>query len=173
MMSIGEREIATENSFLTSELLKGENVFHFFSTKTGWNGNARFTGDHPDIYSSHRKQLAHFFNMDEECFVFPRQVHGDKIELVSQVPETVDIAETDALITNKKGICICVQTADCVPILIYDPVKNVSAAVHAGWRGTVKKIVSKTIRQMNQQFGCNPSDLIAVIGPSISPGVYE
>jgi YfiH family protein len=66
-----------------------------------------------------------------------------------------------------------VQTADCVPILIFDPVRKVVASVHAGWRGTVSKIALKTIRQMIAQFGSDPKDIVAGIGPSIHVHAYE
>jgi YfiH family protein len=66
-----------------------------------------------------------------------------------------------------------VQTADCVPILLFDPEKKVVAAVHAGWRGTVSKILAKTVGQMVEKFDCQPSDIVAGIGPSIHMHAYE
>ena len=81
---------------------------------------------------------------------------------------TAEIPDTDALITNIPGLCICVQTADCVPILICDPVKKVVAVIHAGWRGTVSLITAKTVEKMVDEFACNPADMLAGIGPSIS-----
>ncbi|MDP2113024.1 MAG: peptidoglycan editing factor PgeF, partial [Bacteroidota bacterium] len=79
----------------------------------------------------------------------------------------------DALITNEPGLFICVQTADCVPILLFDPQKKVVAAIHAGWRGTVSKIAQKTIQQMTEKFSCQPTDILAGIGPSIHMHAYE
>jgi polyphenol oxidase len=83
------------------------------------------------------------------------------------------VEDTDALITNEPGIFICVQTADCVPVLMYDPQKKVVASVHAGWRGTVSKIVQKTIEKMTEKYDCNPKDIVAGIGPSIHMHAYE
>jgi len=77
------------------------------------------------------------------------------------------------LITNQPGLFVCVQTADCVPVLLYDPQKKVVSAIHAGWKGTVSKIVLKTVQKMTDQFGCQPSDIIAGIGPSIHIHAYE
>jgi len=85
----------------------------------------------------------------------------------------IPLADTDALITNQPGLFVCVQTADCVPVLLYDPQKKVVAAIHAGWKGTVSKIVLKTVQKMTNQFGCQPSDIMAGIGPSIHMHAYE
>jgi hypothetical protein len=83
------------------------------------------------------------------------------------------IDNTDALITGEPGLFVCVQTADCVPVLLFDPVKKVVAAVHAGWKGTISKIAGKTVAKMTESFGCNPADIIAGIGPSIHMHAYE
>ncbi len=79
----------------------------------------------------------------------------------------------DALITNVPGYCVCVTTADCVPVLLYDKKLQVVAAIHAGWKGTVKHIVSNVLEHMNQKFGTQGEDVIACIGPSISLASFE
>ena len=79
----------------------------------------------------------------------------------------------DALITNVPGFCVCVTTADCVPVLLYDKKLQVVAAIHAGWKGTVKHIVSNVLEHMNQKFGTQGEDVIACIGPSISLASFE
>ncbi|MDR2955334.1 MAG: peptidoglycan editing factor PgeF, partial [Prevotella sp.] len=80
----------------------------------------------------------------------------------------------DALVTDQRNICIGVTTADCVPILIFDDVKKVFAAVHAGWKGTVNKITERTIETMVQHFGCDdPQALLIGIGPCISQEKFE
>ena len=102
-----------------------------------------------------------------EDLALPRQVHSDNICWMSEPgrPE-----QTDAVITDKPGLCVCVKTADCIPILLYDTRRRVVAAVHAGWRGTVARIVQKTIRQMQPH---SPDDLHAIIGPGISLEQFE
>lgn len=97
----------------------------------------------------------------------PRQVHSDNICWMREPgrPE-----QTDAVITDLPGLCVCVKTADCIPILLYDTRKRIVAAVHAGWRGTVARIVQKTVRQMQPQ---SPGDLHAIIGPGISIDWFE
>jgi len=153
---------------------KYKNIAHFVTTKEGWLGNKpRFTGDSEDIYAGFRKELAISCELDPGQFVFPRQTHSDRIAVVTAENFTNTIEDTDALITNEPGIFICVQTADCVPILLFDPVKRVVAAIHAGWKGTISKIAKKTVRQMTETFGSNPKDIVAGIGPSIHIHAYE
>ena len=77
------------------------------------------------------------------------------------------IPATDALVTNQPGICLMVLSADCVPVLLFEPEKRVVAAVHAGWRGTAANIVVETVRVMQENFGCDPQRVVAAIGPSI------
>lgn len=84
-----------------------------------------------------------------------------------------DLQGYDALITDLRDFAIGVRTADCVPVLLYDPVHQVVAAVHAGWRGTVQCISVKVIAQMSASFGTRPQDLCAVIGPAIGPDSFQ
>ena len=102
-----------------------------------------------------------------EDLALPRQVHSDNVLWMKEAgrPE-----QTDAVITDQPGLCVCVKTADCIPILLYDTHKRIVAAVHAGWRGTVSRIVQKTVKQMQP---LNPTDLHAIIGPGISLEQFE
>lgn len=108
----------------------------------------------------------------------PRQVHGTEIVVVSDatlfdVGSELQPIDADAVITQQVGRWIGVRTADCVPVLIYDPVSRVVAAVHAGWRGTVKHITQLVAERMIQDFGCSPRNMLAMIGPSIGPEAFE
>jgi len=154
---------------------KHKEIAHFITTKEGWtSGNRpRFTGDKEADYDMFRKELAISCELSTNQFVFPRQTHSDRIAIVTGGTNTTTISDTDALITSESELFVCVQTADCVPILLFDPVKKIVAAVHAGWRGTVTKIVMKTIRKMTNEFGCLPTDIVAGIGPSIHIHAYE
>lgn len=150
-----------------------KNLLAFTTTKQSLDiPAARFTGDVASAFVENRKELARLLGINAEQLVFPRQTHTSTVFTVNVIPEQ-EITETDALITNQPGICICVQTADCVPILLFDPVEKVAAAVHAGWRGTVQKIVVETVREMQKEYKSNPANLKAAIGPSIGPVVYE
>lgn len=150
-----------------------KNVVAFTTTKNTLNASSpRFTGDSESIYKSNRMLLAEILNIPEKQFVFPRQTHTSCVAEINNIPQS-ELKETDALITNRSEICICVQTADCVPVLIYDCAQNIIAVVHAGWRGTVNKIVEKTIQKMNINYRSLPQNIYAAIGPSIGPEVYE
>jgi YfiH family protein len=153
---------------------KYKDITHFITTRDGWvsGSKPRFTGDQESVYSEFRKELAVSGEWETGQFIFPRQTHSDHVEIVSGNGETT-LADTDALITNVPNLFVCVQTADCVPILLFDPVKKVVAAIHAGWRGTVSKIVLKTVSKMTEKMGCQPTDIIAGIGPSIHMHAYE
>ncbi|HKD49493.1 MAG TPA: peptidoglycan editing factor PgeF [Candidatus Acidoferrum sp.] len=100
-----------------------------------------------------------------------KQIHSDVIHLLETSP--AEPCRGDASATNRPGLLLSVQTADCVPILLVDPKKRALAAVHAGWRGTLRRIVAKTIGKMQMQFGSKPSDILGAIGPSIGGCCYE
>ena len=84
-----------------------------------------------------------------------------------------ELEGVDALITNVPGVAISVRTADCIPVLLYDPVHKAVAAVHAGWRGTVQHISLKVIDRMRELYGTQASNLLAVIGPGIGPDSFQ
>lgn len=119
-----------------------------------------------------KAKLADALALEVEQMVYPDQTHSSCVAAVQEVPKAA-ISETDALVTNQAGLCLCVQTADCVPVLLFDPVAKVIAAVHAGWRGTVSGIVEKAIGKMATNYGASAKNIVAAIGPSISPEIYE
>jgi hypothetical protein len=162
------------NELIYYKIFSGfENVVAFTSTKQTFDTlNPRFTGDSSEIFVNNRVLLAEKLMIKPEQLVFPRQTHTNCVAEILDIPET-EIKETDALVTDKTGICLCVQTADCVPILLFDPVNNVIAAVHAGWRGTVKKIAEVAVQKMVLKYNSLPENIVAAIGPSISPDIYE
>lgn len=151
-----------------------ENVKAFTTTRQTFQGNdtPRFTGNPDRKPGKNRERLAAALGISSGQLVFPRQTHTNCVAEISGLPEE-ELEETDALVTNQTGICLCVQTADCVPILLFDPKQNVVAAIHAGWRGTVKKIAAKSIQKMVNSYQSLPEDIVAVVGPSIGPEVYE
>jgi YfiH family protein len=163
-----------KHSFIRYQIFNPyQNLVAFTSTKqTFTTDKTRFTGDSPEIYTENRQQLAEKLGIEPEKLIFPRQTHTNCVAEVDGIPDC-EITETDALVTQLKGVCICVQTADCVPILLYDFEKSVIAAVHAGWRGTVKKIAAAAVQKMSNKFGSHPANIIAAIGPSISQAIYE
>lgn len=102
------------------------------------------------------------------------QVHDVQVAVVDRPDVTPDELDGfDAMVTNLTGLAICVRTADCIPIILYDPVRKSAAAVHSGWRGTVTKILHNVIAKMSNVYGTQPSDLIAVIGPGICADCFQ
>lgn len=137
-------------------------------------------GDDPSDVVANRRRLLQAFDLSLEDSVWCRQVHRDAVTVVTAADrgrgaqgEEDIIADTDAMVTDEIGIPLCVTVADCVPVLIYDPVQHVIGVVHAGWAGTVRRISSATVRTMVERWGTRTADLIAAIGPSIAPEDYE
>ena len=119
-----------------------------------------------------------FYTQREAALPYPviqgHQVHGSRVAIVERPGMTREELEGyDAFVTNRPGVAIGVRTADCVPVLLYDPVQRVVAAVHAGWKGTVLHISKGALEAMGQEFGSRPSELKAVIGPSIGPDSFQ
>jgi len=104
-----------------------------------------------------------------------RQIHSDIIHKIDASTDVADrvLLQGDALLTRDPGILLAVQTADCVPILLADATNHAIAAVHAGWRGTVRRIAEKTLGRMQLQYGTRPQDVIAALGPTIGRCCYE
>ncbi len=99
-----------------------------------------------------------------------KQVHSSRVLCVDRAGEA---GEADALITCTRGLALSIRSADCYPILLADSRTRTIAAIHAGWSGTASNIVAETIRKMRADFGCDPADLYAAIGPGIGPCCYE
>lgn len=110
----------------------------------------------------------------EVDFYMPVQRHTDlSVTILRDQPLTLEGCVADAVITDRPGIVIGVQTADCVPILVLDSHKHVIAAIHAGWRGTAKGIFKAVVATMCTDFSCNPQDILIAVGPSIKSCCYE
>ncbi len=164
------------------------NILHFTSTRSGGVSTGSFASMNLGMYSGDNKQhidenLTRFCNeigIQKRQLFLPFQTHGcsvlniDKEFLgLSTDIQAQQLTSVDAIITNLPDVCIAVSTADCVPIILYDPFKKAIASVHAGWKGTCLRILSHTVHLMESTFGVNPKNLIALLGPSISPEVYE
>lgn len=139
-----------------------------------------YCGDEPEAVTRNREALAAALSLSADHIVLPHQVHGDRCLLVDGELFSLSPAERqqrlegfDALMTDMPGVCISVSTADCIPILLHDLRHHAVAAIHAGWRGTVQPIISKTILAMQAHYGTDPADLYALIGPGISLKNFE
>ncbi|TLU53344.1 MAG: peptidoglycan editing factor PgeF [Chlorobium sp.] len=128
------------------------------------------TGDRPECVHENTRRLCAAAGIDPEKMVRSEQVHGTEI-LVAEKPGAYH--GYDAFITNKENLFLSVFTADCYPILVFDPRHNASGAIHAGWKGTAGEIVLKTIDTMQKNYGSRPSECLAWIGTGISGDAYE
>ncbi len=136
-----------------------------------------------DITIEYRKskeeEFFNYINFDINKSIFMHQVHKDNIIKIDENNINLFggrenlVEDTDALITNIKNIPLIVQTADCVPIILYCDESKSIGAIHSGWRGTVQNITAKTINLMKKEYNANPSNMYAYIGPYISQKDYE
>ncbi|MEY4505235.1 MAG: hypothetical protein RL154_1532 [Pseudomonadota bacterium] len=131
-------------------------------------GNMAYHAGDTTLTSQNRQAIMQALNIKE--LQFPNQIHSS---IVQNANSGSRICDGDALISNDKNIAVGVVVADCVPIVFFDPVQNVVAAVHAGWRGTAGNIAVKTILKMQEDFGSKAQDIFAGIGPSIKGCCYE
>ncbi|MDO5666032.1 MAG: peptidoglycan editing factor PgeF [Bacteroidia bacterium] len=163
-------------------------LLHFSTTRTGGVSRGEFrslnlgnySDDNPLNIFENRSIVARKFYKEANDLITPHQTHGNKVLHIDadflNLPNTDKIEKLygfDASITQEKGYFLCVTTADCVPILLFDPKTEAIGAIHAGWRGTSGRIVEKTIFKMQEKFGTEPKDLLAAIGPAISIDKYE
>lgn len=127
-----------------------------------------------------RARFAKDLDIDLNRCVFSKQTHSDHIKEVTKddlgkgvFDYASAIEDTDALYTKEKGVCLGVFHADCVPVLIADPIKEIVCAIHAGWQGTVKEITAKSIAYLKEHEGVNPENLKVYIGASITQSNFE
>ncbi|MBN1828392.1 MAG: peptidoglycan editing factor PgeF [Deltaproteobacteria bacterium] len=132
-------------------------------------------GDSPEIVAESWRRLSEAFEIPADRFISLRQVHGTKII----VPEDVGrkgnppVFQGDGLATALRGVALSIRTADCVPLLLFDPRRCVVAAIHAGWRGTAAGIAKASVDLIVSRFGSDPGDLMALLGPAVGPCCYE
>lgn len=168
-------------------LLKYKNITHCFTTRNGGVSKNEYSSlnlafnkndDKKNVYENF-KRLSKAVGIDIENMVFSNQVHDNKIKVVGRedrgkgIVRESDIIGIDGLITNEKEVALVTFYADCVPVFLYDSVKNVIGLVHSGWRGTVKEISKVAVRKMNEFFHCNSENIEVVIGPSIGKCCFE
>lgn len=178
----------TNIEFLIFENMHGSSLVHFSTLKHGGvsQGNyaslnlGNLSDDRTENVIQNRKILAAEFGLEPQSLFIPKQTHSSNICIIdrhflslTEDRQRIKLDNIDALVTSQKNVIIGVTTADCVPILLYDNQKKVLAAIHAGWRGTVAYISQKVVKVMRDEFGCNARDIIAGIGPSISPSHFE
>ncbi len=168
----------------TADVLDG--AVHCFSTRLGGVSEGFLSslnlgvhrGDNYENVVKNYEILGSAVGFSPMQTVFPMQRHTDIIRVVTEqhcgeglyrdVPEPCD-----GQITDRPGVALVTFSADCTPILLFDPVRKAIGAVHSGWRGTAKGIAAKAVRAMVQEFGCKPENIRAAIGPCISKCCFE
>lgn len=168
--------------YLTAE---GIAVPHCFTTRYGGVSTgaqaslnlAYCSSDTMENVETNLRILADALGFDPRKLVMTRQIHSDIVRVVTEKDAVGlchrDYPECDALVTNTPGVTLLVFTADCTPLLFYDPVTGAVGAAHAGWRGTAKAIGVKTVEAMIRHFGCKPENIRAAIGPNIAQCHFE
>ena len=159
---------------------------HGFSTRVGgvspppWDSLnlGGSCGDQPDRVSENFRRFCAAVGTDPERLVKNQQVHGDSVRTVTgadvtSFPGQPGTVEADGLLTQERGVCLAAFSADCIPVLLCDPVKKAACAVHAGWRGTALGIAARGVERMAQVCGSAPRDVLAAIGPGISACCFE
>lgn len=162
-------------------------VIHGFSTRLGgvskdhlYSMNLSFSrGDEEENVRENYRRIAKAIGFSEENLVFSDQTHTTNVRVATEKDRGKGIAiprdytDVDGLVTNVPGLVLATFYADCVPLYFVDPVKRAIGLSHSGWRGTVGKIGKVTVEAMTREYGSDPADIIAAIGPSICQKCYE
>ena len=170
--------------YLTAPLLS--ETPHCFSTRFGGVSEGCLEslnlgvhrGDAPENVMENYRILGEAVGFKPEHTVFTKQVHSDIVEVVGKQERGRGLLRPvenacDGLITNETDVVLTVFSADCTPVLLFDPVLRVIGAVHAGWRGTAAKIPARAVEKMIAVYGCRPENIRAAIGPCISQCCFE
>lgn len=151
--------------YIQLPLLNRPSFFHFFGT--------RLLAEHSKTEAEHSQNITAMAGAESlgRC----RQVHGDLIHKmgIGERESSSGLPSGDGLITDQCGLLVSVSTADCVPVMLYDPVRRAVSVLHAGWRGSHLNISAKAVSMMESDYGSNSKDLLAGIGPSIGPCCFE
>lgn len=162
-------------------------VAHGFSTRIGGVSegvcstmNLSFArGDKEEAVRENFRRMAHVLGVEPGDMVCSKQTHTTNVRVVTEedrgkgITKSLDYTDVDGLITNVPGLCLVTFYADCVPLFFVDPVHRAIGLSHSGWRGTVGKIGKVTVEMMQKEYGTNPKDVIAAVGPSICQDCYE
>lgn len=169
-----------------SPLLEGAGAPHAFTTRPGGVSEGIYAslnlavrrGDDPVRVRENYRRVCAALDVDMDKLVFSAQVHGDTVRRVTSADwgqglDRPTEYEADGLVTDIPGTTLVVFGADCLTVLLYDPVRRVIGAVHAGWRGTALGIVERAVETMAAKYGCERKHILAAIGPGISRCCFE
>ena len=173
--------------FRTADAFTGAGgVIHGFSTRFGGVSDGIWTsmnlgttrGDDPDRVRENYRRFFGAVGANLDGVVMSNQIHGTEIRVATAEDIKKDLYdpegyEVDGLMTDVPGLALVIFSADCLPILLYDPVCKAIGAVHAGWRGTAQGIAAKAVDAMVREFGCERENICAAIGPCIGKCCFE
>ncbi len=148
-------------------------VAHGFSTRREGLNMSISLGEGWEVVHENRRRFLSALGLDYSKTLWTKQVHGSNVVIADENTIPSPSLEADAIVTDRPNIPLFIVAADCVPILLWDPVRRVIGAAHAGWRGTAMCVVAEAVRTMERAFGSLPQDIHAGIGPSIGPCCYE
>ncbi len=162
-------------------LARHRNVMHAVFTRLGGTSSGPFhslnvgalVGDDPAAVRANHGGILQVLGIGADQVVTAHQVHGARVAIVDAAQGGTVVPTTDGLISRARGIVLLLRFADCLPLMLYDPLRQVVALAHVGWRGCLAGIVTSTIAEMQRAFGCDPRDMLAGLGPAIGPCCYE
>jgi len=156
-------------------------VRHGFSTRLGGVSTGHCAtmnisttrGDDPAAVEENRRRIAKAIGVRAEDMTYTNQTHTTNVAVVEAKDRGKRFMETDGMVTNVPEICLVTFYADCVPLFFVDPVHRAIGLSHSGWRGTVGKMGKVTIERMREEYGTDPTQVVAAVGPSICQDCYE
>ncbi|MBC8248302.1 MAG: peptidoglycan editing factor PgeF, partial [Anaerolineales bacterium] len=164
-----------------ANLASHDEVFHGVFTRLGGVSPSpfdslnvgHFVGDGHQAVEANHDLIYQALGISRRDVATAHQVHGSRVALVGSEDRGRVIPATDALITDTPGVALMLRFADCLPVLLYDPVRRAIGLAHAGWKGTIGGIAAKTVSAMMEAYGSRPADIIAGLGPCIGPCCYQ
>lgn len=149
-------------------LLEYPEITHCYTMKS--NNQLNFQIKNRDFFNQSCDKIYKCLELKNPLVVRPYQTHTDNVKVVRRIEKLED---TDGILTNKKEIALITTSADCISLLLYDPVKKAIGSIHSGWKGTLKGIIVKAIEKMKNEYKSNPEDIICCICPSIRQCCFE
>lgn len=150
------------------KLLEYPEITHCYTMRS--NNQLNFQIKNRDFFNQSCDKIYKCLELKNPLVVRPYQTHTDNVKIVKKIEKLED---TDGIITNKKEIALITTSADCISLLLYDPVKKAIGSIHSGWKGTLKGIIVKAIEKMVTEYQSKPEDIICCICPSIRQCCFE